>query len=127
MKDGKLMRAATDAEAKKAPPDAIRLTVTRYDFPGNSVRVAHIWPASSATAPASAKTDSLIYFTSGHVRFHQASQVHDVHAGDFIREDASQSHVWEHLTAGSFVTTSALPAGTESTPPAAAADRPATR
>jgi len=109
--DGKTMRAATFEETKKAPDDAVKLTVTRYEFPGNSIRVANMEPAVHPTAPAQVPTDSLIYLTSGHVRFHEGGETAELHGGDFIREDASQSHVWEHLEKSSFVTTSALPVG----------------
>ncbi len=109
--DGKTIRAATVEDTKKAPPDAVRLTVTRYEFPGNSIRVANMDAAVHPTAPAQVPMDSLIYLTSGHVRFHQGGEVVELHGGDFIREDASQSQVWEHLEKSSFVTTSALAEG----------------
>lgn len=125
--DGKTMRAATVEDTKKAPPDAIKLTVTRYEFPGNSVRVANMEKAIHPTVLAKAPTDSLIYLTSGHVRFHQGGEVAELHGGDFIREDASQAHVWEHLEKSSFVTTSALPVGASPMAPAAATDLPSAR
>jgi quercetin dioxygenase-like cupin family protein len=126
MRDGQVVRASTAAEAANAPSDAVRLVIQRYAFPGNSIRVAHIM-RGGVTTPATAKTDSLIYFTSGHVRFHEGNQVYDVNPGDFIYEEAGQQHVWEHLEDASFVTTSALPLGAQPIAPAQATDMPPAR
>jgi quercetin dioxygenase-like cupin family protein len=82
--------------------------IRRYEFPGNSVRVATM-AKGSRNGPATAKTDSLMYITEGHVQFTEGDQVYDVHAGDFLWEAAGQTHNWEHLDGGSFVTTSGLP------------------
>src|SRR6185437_7708232 len=86
------------------------LKVKRYEFPGNSIRVATMI-AGSKNGPTSAKTDSLIYLKEGHVRFHEGDEVHDIHAGDFVWEEAGQTHMWEHVDGGSFVTTTGIPKG----------------
>ncbi len=103
-----VVRGLDVAEAKM-PPEAPKLILKRYDYPGNSIRVARLI-AGGQTSKNSAKTDSLIYLTSGHMKFHQADQVIDVFAGDFIREIAGLEHYWEPVEDSSFVTTSGIPA-----------------
>jgi len=99
------------------------LLLKRYEFPGNSIRVATL-AKGSRNGPASAKTDSLMYFMEGHVQFTEGDEVYDVHAGDFLWEEAGQTHKWEHLDGGSFVTTSGLPKDTGPMKASDAVDRP---
>jgi len=110
-------------EAVKEGGPAGVLLLKRYEFPGNSVRVATM-AAGSRNGPASAKTDSLMYFKDGHVQFTEGDEVYDVHAGDFLWEQAGQTHRWEHLDGGSFVTTSALPQDTGPMKTSDAVDHP---
>jgi quercetin dioxygenase-like cupin family protein len=110
-------------EAVKEGGPAGVLLIKRYEFPGNSIRVATMAPGSR-NGPASAKTDSLMYFKDGHVQFTEGDEVYDVHAGDFLWEQAGQTHKWEHLDGGSFVTTSALPKDTGPMKTSEAVDRP---
>jgi len=99
------------------------LALKRYEFPGNSIRVATM-AAGSRNGPATAKTDSLMYFKDGHVQFTEGDEVYDVHAGDFLWEKAGETHRWEHLDGGSFVTTSALPGNTGPMKTSEAVDHP---
>ena len=99
------------------------LKVKRYEFPGNSIRVATMI-AGGKNGPTSAKTESLIYIKEGYVRFFEGDEVHDVHAGDFIWEEANVQHRWEHADGGSFVTTTGIPKGAGPMTPAEAVDRP---
>jgi quercetin dioxygenase-like cupin family protein len=110
---------AADVPANKMGQMAIR----RYTFPGNSVRAVD-QDAGFKTSPASAKTDSLIYVTSGAMTFFQDGQTYQVKAGDFIREVAGLMHNWDVGVPSSFVTTSALPVGAGPIDPNKATDRP---
>lgn len=102
------------------------LKIKRYEFPGNSVRAVTM-AAGSGTTKNSAKTDSLILVTAGRMKFHQADQVFEVVAGDFIREIAGLDHFWEVIEESGFVTTSGLPLGAAAIDPAKATDRPPTK
>ncbi len=99
------------------------LALKRYELPGNSVRAVRL-TAGTKTNPNSAKTDSLIYMTSGNLRFFQNGKEFNVTAGDFIRELAGLMHNWDVTENSSFVTTSALPIGAGPIDPAKATDRP---
>lgn len=111
VQDGKVMRTATSADTNaKAPADAVKLIMRRYNFDGNSIRVVRLVKGGSRQL-AKATSDSLIYITGGPVRFHQADEVQEVNAGDFIREETSLSHIWDQLNDGGFVTTTGIPSG----------------
>lgn len=99
------------------------LTIRRYEFPGNSVRVVTM-DKGFKTAPNSAKTDSLIRVTGGPMKFLQNGQSFVVNDGDFIREVAGLMHNWDEVEGGGFVTTSALPIGAGPIDPSKATDRP---
>jgi quercetin dioxygenase-like cupin family protein len=105
---GKRISARTATELAAAPPDAIRLSVSRYEFPGNSVRVARNFKGGP-TSPKSSELDALIYITSGHMKFTQDGREVEVVPGDAIREIAGASHFWYRLEDSSFVATSSLP------------------
>ncbi len=123
---GGLTPGATPAVVRGAdvkPGGAGKLTIKRYDFPGNSVRSVTMQKGGDTT-PNSAKTDSLIYVTAGKLRFHQDGKVFDVGAGDFLREVAELKHNWEVPQDAGFVTTSALPIGAGPIDPNKATDRP---
>lgn len=104
----KVMRTATTADTNaKAPAHAVKLISRRYNFDGNSIRVAR-FVKGGTRQPAKMTADSLIYVTGGPVRFHQADETAIVNAGDFIREEAGLSHVWEQLSDGGFITTTGV-------------------
>lgn len=105
---GKRMSARTAAEFAAAPTDAIRLSVSRYEFPGNSVRVARNFKGGP-TSPKSSELDALIYITSGRMKFTQDGREVEVVPGDAIREIAGAAHFWYRLEDSSFVATSSLP------------------
>ena len=100
-----------------------QLTIRRYEFSGNSVRAVGL-AKGLKTSPNTAKTDSLIYVTSGPMQFMQDGQQFEVTAGDFLREVAGLMHNWDVTEASSFVTTSALPIGAGPIDPSKATDRP---
>ena len=60
-------------------------------------------------APAKTTTDSLIYVTEGPIIFHQEKEMMEVNPGDFIREEAGLTHIWEQVHDGGFVTTTGFP------------------
>lgn len=99
------------------------MNLRRYTFPGNSVRAVSQAPGFK-TESASAKTDSLIYVTTGGMTFFEDGQTFKVKAGDFIREVAGLQHHWDVAEPAGFVTTSALPAGAGPIDPSKATDRP---
>jgi quercetin dioxygenase-like cupin family protein len=105
---GQRVSVRTAAELARAPPDAVRLSVIRYDFPGNSVRVARNFKGGP-TSPKTSDLDALIYITSGRMKFTQEGREVEVVAGDAIREIAGASHFWYRLEDSSFVATSSLP------------------
>ncbi len=107
--NGKVVRTATTEETeKRAPKDARRLLSKRYNFDGNSIRVAHLYKGANR-APAKTTTDSLIYVTEGPIMFHQEKESMEVNPGDFIREEAGLTHIWEQIHDGGFVTTTGYP------------------
>ncbi|MCB2106130.1 MAG: cupin domain-containing protein, partial [Rhodobacteraceae bacterium] len=99
------------------------LVLRRYDFPGNSVRVV-TQRKGLKLGPNSAKTDSLIYITSGNEIFMEEGQNFQVTKGDFIREVAGAMHGWDVTEESGFVTTSALPIGAGPIDPDKATDVP---
>lgn len=99
-------RGADDVAA--APAGAVRLSVARYEFPGNSVRVARNFKGGP-TSPRSSELDALIYITSGHMQFTQDGRAVEVVPGDAIREIAGATHFWNRYEDSSFVATSSLP------------------
>jgi quercetin dioxygenase-like cupin family protein len=105
---GKRVSARGAAELAAAPADAIRLSVSRYEFPGNSVRVARNFKGGP-TSPKSSELDALIYITSGRMKFTQDGREVEVLPGDAIREIAGATHFWYRLEDSSFVATSSLP------------------
>ena len=112
MEGDKVVRTATTADTNaKAPPDAKKLISKRYEFDGNSIRVARMLKGGSR-APALMTADSLIYITHGHLRFHQygngIDEAREVTSGDFIREQAGMTHIWDQLEDGGFVTTTGI-------------------
>ena len=108
LEGGQVMRTATTVETNaKAPPDAVKLISRRYNFDGNSIRVARFVKGGSRQL-AKMTSDSLIYVTGGPVRFHQADEVQVVNAGDFIREESGLSHIWDQLSDGGFITTTGI-------------------
>ncbi len=112
------------ADVPEGGGGAIKLK--RYEFPGNSVRAVKL-AGGNSTNPNSAKTDSLIYVTSGPMTFHQNGQSFVVNEGDFIREIAGLMHNWTITSDSGFVTTSGKPLDMEQINPDEATDRPPER
>ncbi len=114
--NGKVVRTSTTAETnKRAPKDARRLLSKRYEFDGNSIRVAHLYKGANR-APALMTQDSLIYISEGPIVFEQGKdpattpgEKHEVNPGDFVREEAGLKHIWHQVHDGGFITTTGFP------------------
>lgn len=105
---GKRVRGRTPEELAKAPANAIRLEIQRYDFPGNSVRVTKNYKGGP-TSPTTGDQDALIYVVSGKLNFFQDGKDVIALPGDAVREIAGATHHWIRLEDSSFIATSSLP------------------
>ena len=105
---GKRVRANTPEALAKAPADAIRLNVKRYNFDGNSVRVARN-KKGGPTSPTSGTQDNLIYVASGHLRFFHDDKAVEAVPGDALREVAGSTHHWYRIEDSMFIATSSMP------------------
>lgn len=75
-----------------------------------------LWAFAIATVASPSTADSLIYVTDGHVRFRRGDEVAEVRAGDFIREEAGMTHVWDQLEDSGFITTTGFAPSAKATP-----------
>ncbi|MBL8645409.1 MAG: hypothetical protein JNK21_15865 [Rhodospirillaceae bacterium] len=103
---GKDTKAAVIAGGEKAGVGGASVAVQRYNFEGNSVRVAHL-SGRGTTAPAVPKEDVLIYLISGRMEITVGDETKVVSAGDVLREEAHKSTHWNVLEDSSFVATNA--------------------
>lgn len=85
---------------------AAKVTVRRYAFPGNTVRVANVG-GPGKTNPATPKTDVLLYLTSGKATVTIGGETREVAAGDAVREAAGVAMYWDVKETMSFVATDA--------------------
>lgn len=109
---GKDNPEAVIESGEKAGVGGARVTVQRYAFEGNSIRVARL-SGNGQTSPAIPKVDALIYLLSGRMKLHLGNEVFEVAAGDALREPAGVSAHWEVTEPASFVATNgAGPAST---------------
>jgi quercetin dioxygenase-like cupin family protein len=106
---GKRVRGRTPEELAKAPKNAIRLKINRYDFDGNSVRVTVNYKGGPTSPVSGSKTDSLIYVTGGRLQHFQDGESMIAVPGDAIREAAGSTNYWIRLEDSSFVATSSQP------------------
>lgn len=107
---GKRVRANTPEALKKAPKDAIRLQVDRYEIPGNSIRVAHNYKGGP-TSDAGGPIDALILITSGHLTYFEDGKPFDAYPGDAIREAGGHKNHWIRHEDSSFLAISTQPIG----------------
>lgn len=106
---GKRVRGRTPEELAKAPKDAIRLKINRYDFDGNSVRVTVNYKGGPTSPVSGSKTDSLIYVVAGKLEHFQDGHSMMAVPGDAIREAAGSTNYWIRHEESSFVATSSQP------------------
>jgi quercetin dioxygenase-like cupin family protein len=106
---GKRVRGRTPEEMAKAPKDAIRLRINRYNFDGNSVRVTLNYKGGPTSPVSGSPTDSLIYVVSGKLQHFQDGKDFIALPGDALREPAGSTNSWTRLEDSSFVATSSQP------------------
>jgi quercetin dioxygenase-like cupin family protein len=97
---------AVPVTGDKGGLDGTRVSVKRYPFDGNSIRVARL-AGKGRTAPVTPNVDVLIYMLSGRMQITIGDEVKVVAAGDVLREEAGQSTHWDVLEDSSFVATNA--------------------
>jgi quercetin dioxygenase-like cupin family protein len=93
-------------EGPKAGVDTAKVSVQRYTFDGNSVRVARL-KGPGKTSPVTPATDVLIYLVSGRMQITVGDEVKEVAAGDALREEAGKSTHWDVRENAMFVATNA--------------------
>ena len=94
------------AAGPKAGRGSARVSVRRYAFEGNSIRVASL-KGRGTTAPATPAVDVLVYLVSGRMQITIGDEVKTVSAGDALREEAGKPASWDVLEDSVFVATNA--------------------
>ena len=103
---GKDTPSAPIPSGPKSGTDGAKVTVQRYNFDGNSVRVARL-KGPGKTSPALPAVDVLIYVASGRMQITVGDETKVVSAGDVLREEAGKSTFWDVLEPSMFVATNA--------------------
>jgi quercetin dioxygenase-like cupin family protein len=103
---GKDVKAAAIGAGPKGSDDGAKTDVKRYNFDGNSVRVAHL-TGPGKTNPANPNVDVLIYLVSGRMMITVGDETKEVRAGDMLREQAGKPTHWDVLEESTFVATNA--------------------
>lgn len=104
---GKDTKATTiAASGPKGSDSGAKTDVKRYNFEGNSVRVAHL-TGPGKTNPANPNVDVLIYLVSGRMMITVGDETKEVRAGDMLREQAGKPTYWDVLEESTFVATNA--------------------
>ena len=98
--------AATALTGEKGGRDGTKVSVKRYAFDGNSIRVARL-AGKGRTGSVTPQVDVLIYMLSGRMRITIGDEVKEVSAGDVLREQAGLPTHWDVLEPSSFVATNA--------------------
>jgi quercetin dioxygenase-like cupin family protein len=94
------------AAGPKAGQGSARVSVRRYAFDGNSIRVATL-KGRGTTAPATPAVDVVVYMVSGRMQITIGDEVRIVSAGDALREEAGKPASWDVLEDSVFVATNA--------------------
>jgi quercetin dioxygenase-like cupin family protein len=96
--NGKIVTASKPEEMKKAPKVAIKQSVQRYAFDGNSIRVATLSKGGrTPTFTIPPRTDVVIYIPQGRFRRQEGNQMLELSAGDALREKIGNPGWWEPL------------------------------
>jgi quercetin dioxygenase-like cupin family protein len=88
----------------KAGIDTAKVSVQRYVFDGNSIRIARL-TGPGRTGDAIPSADALIYLLSGRMEITIGDEVKVVQAGDALCEQAGLPSHWNVLEPSSFVAT----------------------
>ncbi len=94
-------------DVSKAPANATRWSSNRYNFDGNSIRVATFKKGGRSNLGTTQRRDVLIYISKGHFRRHEGDDVFDLRAGDVLREKMGNPGYWEPLEDSQFIATDA--------------------
>ncbi|MCB2109346.1 MAG: hypothetical protein KDE14_16675, partial [Rhodobacteraceae bacterium] len=107
--NGAIISASKPDDMKNAPKTALRQSVQRYVFDGNSIRVATYSTGGRTGSFTISRTDVLIYIPKGRFRRKEGDQMLELAAGDALREKIGNEGWWEPLEDGSmFIATDAL-------------------
>jgi quercetin dioxygenase-like cupin family protein len=99
------------AEGEKSGPQGAKVSVQRYTFDGNSIRVARL-TGPGKTSVATPATDVLVYLVAGRMQITVGDEVKTVTAGDVLREEAKLPTHWDVAENSMFVATNAPAPGT---------------
>jgi quercetin dioxygenase-like cupin family protein len=103
-------------EGPKADGASAKVSVQRYVFDGNSIRVARL-KGPGKTAPVTPATDVLVYVASGRMQITVGDEVKTVSAGDVLREEAGLPAFWDVIEDSMFVATNAPSLSPRRSPP----------
>lgn len=92
---------------EKAGEGGAKVSVQRYVYEGNSIRVARL-SGPGKNAASTPKADALIYLISGRMNLHLGDEVFEVRAGDALREPAGIPVYWDILEPSSFIATNGV-------------------
>ncbi len=106
---GRDARAATIAAGNdKAGLGGTKVSVQRYPFNGNSIRVARL-SGAGRTSPVTPPVDALIYLLEGPMQITIGDEVKTVTAGDALREELGKPTWWDVPKKGAFIATNGPP------------------
>jgi quercetin dioxygenase-like cupin family protein len=88
----------------KVGDDSVKVSVQRYNFDGNSIRVARL-VGPGKTGVVTPTVDALIYLLSGRMEITIGEEVKVVQAGDAVCEAAGLATHWNVLEPSSFIAT----------------------
>jgi len=92
---------------EKAGESGAKVSVQRYVYDGNSIRIARL-SGPGKNAPSTPRADALIYLISGRMDLHLGNEVFEVRAGDALREPAGIPVYWDILEPSSFIATNGV-------------------
>lgn len=88
----------------KAGVDTAKVSVQRYSFDGNSIRIARL-TGPGKTGAVTPQVDALIYLLSGRMEITVGDETKVVAAGDALCEEAGLPTHWDVLETSSFIAT----------------------
>ena len=110
---GKELSARTPEELRAAPKNASRYVTKRYEFDGNSFRVATLKKGTRTNNVAPTRSDVLMYVAKGSARRTEGAETFQISAGDAFRERKGSAGSWEASDDLVLIATDAPPNFTE--------------
>lgn len=104
---GKDNPPAVIESGEKAGESGAKVSVQRYVYEGNSIRIARL-SGPGKNAASTPRADALIYLISGRMNLHLGDEVFEVRAGDALREPAGVPVYWDILEPSSFIATNGV-------------------